>query len=634
MDKNTVIGFILIGIVLILFTWLNKPTPAQIEARRQQDSIARVEQARIAEAQRTPAPTVGEQPPVIETDSARAEYAANQYGVFASAAEGTDETFRLENDKLEIRFAGKGGRVSYVRLKEYVTHDSLPLILFDNTDSKFDLSLITANSRIINTGAMYFVSVPSSDPNALSLRLYAGSDAWLEYNYYLKPGAYALDFSVKAHGMNGILAPGSRSIDVTWEQAIRQQEMSRKFEDQFTGLFYKFQTNGVENLNQNAADAKKVANRLKWIAYKDKFFSSILVSNEGGFEATTFDSQPLKAEGYLKYFITQTSVPFDVQGEQPTDMQFYFVPNQYKLLKAYDKDLPADEQLDLKKLVPLGYSLFRWMNQYFILPIFAFLCSHIGSTGLAIFLLTFIVKLIIFPMTYTSYMSSAKMRVLRPQIEELNAKYPGSDKAMDRQKATMELYRRAGVNPMAGCLPMLLQMPILFALYWLFPANFDLRQESFLWAKDLSGYDAIFSWSGNIPFLSSFYGNHVSLFCLLMALANVLYTKVNSEMMNTGQQQMPGMKAMMYLMPVMMLFFFNQSAAGLSYYFLISSLISMAQTFGFRFIVNEEKLLAKLEANKKKPMKKTGFMQRLEKMQREQQETLRRQQQQQRGKKK
>ncbi|MDR2498173.1 MAG: membrane protein insertase YidC, partial [Tannerellaceae bacterium] len=374
-------------------------------------------------------------------------------------------------------------------------------------------------------------------------------------------------------------------------------------------------------------------NRLKWIAYKDKFFSSILVSQEEGFEATTFDSQLLKAEGYLKHFATQTSIPFDIQGEQATDMQFYFVPNQYKLLKDYDKDLPSDEQLDLKKLVPLGYSLFRWVNQYFILPIFAFLCSHIGSMGLAIFLLTLIVKLIIFPLTYTSYMSSAKMRVLRPQIEELNAKYPGTDKAMDRQKATMELYRRAGVNPMAGCLPMLLQMPILFALYWLFPANFDLRQESFLWANDLSGYDAIVSWSVDIPFISSFYGNHVSLFCLLMALANVLYTKVNAEMMNTGQQHMPGMKMMMYLMPLMMLFFLNQSAAGLSYYFLISSLISMAQTFGFRFIVNEEKLLARLEANKKKPMKKSGFMQRLEKMQREQQEVLRKQQQQ-RGKKK
>jgi YidC/Oxa1 family membrane protein insertase len=634
MDKNTVIGFILIGIVLIVFTWLNKPTPAQIEARRQQDSIAIVEQARIAEAQRAAAPNVVDElaPPPAVDDSTRAAFLAGRYGAFAAAAEGTDETFTLENDKLEIRFAGKGGQVSYVRLKEYVTHDSLPLILFKDTDSKFDLSLITANNRVINTSSMYFAPAPASDPNTLTLRLPAGDGAWLEYNYSLKPGEYILDFSIKAHELNGILAPSVRSLDISWEQAIRQQEKSRKFEDQFTGLFYKFLTDDVENLNQGKAEAKKVGNRLKWIAYKDKFFSSVLVSDEG-FESTTLDSRPLNAEGYLKYFAAQTSAPFDLQGEQASAMRFYFIPNHYSLLKSYDKDVPADEQLDLKKLVPLGYSMFRWVNQYFILPIFAFLCSHIGSMGLAIFLLTLIVKMVIFPLTFQSFMSSAKMRVLRPQIEEITAKYPGQDKALDRQKATMELYRRAGVNPMAGCLPMLLQMPILFSLYWLFPANFDLRQQSFLWADDLSGYDAVLSWTTEIPFLSSFYGNHVSLFCLLMALANVLYTKVNADMMNTGQQQMPGMKMMMYLMPLMMIVFLNQSAAGLSYYFLVSSLISMAQTYGFRFIINEEKLLARLEANKKKPMKKSSFMQRLEQMQRQQQETLRKQQQQ-RGKNK
>ena len=255
----------MIGIVLVAFTWLNKPTPAQIEARRQQDSIARVEQARMAEAQRTVAPKVDEQPsvPPAADDSTRAAFLAGRYGTFASAAEGTDETFTLENEKLEIRFAGKGGRVSYVRLKDYVTHDSLPLILFKETDSKFDLALITANSRVINTSSMYFTAVPSSDPNTLILRLQAGDGAWLEYNYYLKPNEYILNFSVKAHELNGILAPSVRSLDISWEQAIRQQEKSRKFEDQFTGLFYKFLTDDVENLNQGKAEAKKVGNRLK-----------------------------------------------------------------------------------------------------------------------------------------------------------------------------------------------------------------------------------------------------------------------------------------------------------------------------------------------------------------------------------
>ncbi|GHV50145.1 membrane protein insertase YidC [Bacteroidia bacterium] len=631
MDKNTVTGFILIGLVLVLFTWLNKPTPAQIEARRVQDSIARVEQARMAEQQRLAAEPVKEQVEQQELpaagDSAHTAYMSNKYGVFASAMEGTEETITLENEKMEIRFSNKGGRVSYVKLKEFVTHDSLPLILFEENSSKLDFTLVTANSRVVNTSSMYFTPVSGHDPNALTMRLHAGEDSYLDFVYTLKPNDYILQFSIAGHELNGVLAPSTRSIDLSWEQAIRQQEMSRKFEDQFTGLFYKYYTDDVENLNQGKADSKKISNRLKWIAYKDKFFSSVLISDDG-FEATTLDSKVLSAEGYLKYFTTQASLPFDLQGKDATSLRYYFGPNQYSLLKAYDKGLPASEQLDLKKLVPLGYSFLRGVNQYVILPIFDFLCAHIGSMGLSIFLLTLIVKTIIFPLTYKSYLSSAKMRVLRPQVEEINAKLPGQDKALERQKATMELYRRAGASPMAGCLPMLLQMPILIALYWLFPANFELRQQSFLWASDLSGYDAIASWSANIPFISSFYGNHVSLFCLIMAIANVAYTKINSDMMNTGQQQMPGMKMMMYLMPLMMLFFFNQSASGLSYYFLVSSLISMAQTFSFRFMINEKKLLAKLEANKKKPAKKkSSFMQRLEDMQKHQQEVVKKQQQ-------
>ena len=296
------------------------------------------------------------------------------------------------------------------------------------------------------------------------------------------------------------------------------------------------------------------------------------------------------------------------------------------MLKDYNDNLSGDVKPHLEKLVPLGWGIFRWVNQYFIIPLFNFLGSFISSYGLIIFLLTIIVKVILLPLTYKSYMSSAKMKVLRPQVEEINSKYPNPDQAMDKQRAIMELYSSAGASPMSGCIPMLLQMPILIALFMFFPSAIELRHESFLWANDLSTYDAIVSWDAQIPLISTFFGNHISLFCLLMTVTNIVYTKYNMEMTNTGQQQMPGMKAVMYMMPLMFLFIFNSYASGLTYYYFISTLVTIAQTLFFRYTVDEEKLLAKLEANKRRPVKKSGFLKRLEEAQKIQQETLRRQQ--------
>jgi YidC/Oxa1 family membrane protein insertase len=629
MDKNTVIGFVLIGLVLFLFTWLNRPTPEQIEARRMQDSIARVEQARQLEeqlqAQEREHASGGETQNELSPDSVKAAQLESRFGVFASSVEGTEETIALENERMEIRVSNKGGRISYVRLKDYTTHDSLPLILFEEDESKLDFTLITATNRVINTADLFFIPIKGDDPHTLTLRLNAGEDSYLDFIYTLQPDDYMLQYSIRGHGLNGVLSPGTNTIDLAWEQLVRQQEKGRKYEDQYAGLFYKFVADDVENLSQSGNKSERITNRLRWIAYKDKFFSTILISDDG-FEATTLESRQLASGAYLKHFSALTSLPFDLQGKEPTSLRYYFGPNHYSQLRGYDKNVAAGEELDLEKLVPLGASVFRWVNQYFIFPIFDFLCRHISNMGLVIFLLTIIVKTIIFPLTYKGYMSSAKMRVLRPQVEAINAKYPGQDKALERQKATMSLYSRAGASPMSGCLPMLLQMPILIALYMLFPASIELRQQSFLWAQDLSAYDAVISWTTYIPLVSPYFGNHVSLFCLLMALVNVFYTKFNMEMSNTGQQQMPGMKLMMYMMPLMLLVFLNQSASGLSYYYFISTLISILQTLAFRFFINEEKLLARLEANKKKPVKKSSFMKRLEDMQKQQQEVLRKQQ--------
>ncbi|MDR1356546.1 MAG: membrane protein insertase YidC [Tannerellaceae bacterium] len=632
MDKNTITGFVLIGLVLLFFTWLNRPTPEQIEARRTQDSIARVEQAKRLEEirlqeERTPADA--EMRDDALSDSAAMAEKESRFGVFASSVDGSEEYAQLENERLELRISSKGGQVSYARLKDYTTHDSLPLILFEGDESSIDFTLITATNRVVNTADLYFTPIEGSDPNTVTMRLKAGDKGYLDFIYTLTDD-YMLHYTIRGQGLNGILSPGTNALDVKWNQLIRQQEKGRKYEDQYTGLYYKFVADDVENLNVSGNRSERIPNRLRWIAYKDKFFSTILISDDG-FESTTLDSRQLASGAYLKRFNTVTSLPFDLQGREATSLRYYFGPNQYSQLKSYDKDASAGEQLDMEKLVPLGASVFRWMNQYFILPIFDFLGRHISNMGLVILLLTLIVKMAIFPLTYKGYMSSAKMRVLRPQVEALNAKYPGQDKALERQKATMDLYSRAGASPMSGCLPMLLQMPILIALYMLFPASIELRHQSFLWAQDLSAYDAVISWDAYIPIVSPYFGNHISLFCLLMVIVNVVYAKFNMDMTNTGQQQMPGMKFMMiYMMPLMLLVFLNQSASGLSYYYFISTLITILQTLSFRYLINEEKLLAKLEANKKKPSKKSGFMKRLEDMQKQQQEVLRKQQNQKR----
>ena len=635
MDKNTIIGFLLIGVVLIVFTWLNKPTPEQIEAqRRMQDSIAQIEYAKQLEQQKELSKDVKANDELAGLpDSVRLARLQNMFGVFADAMVGEDGSTVLENELIEVRLANKGGRIGYVRLKKYDNYKGEPLVLFDEKDSKFDFTLVTADNRVVNTGDLYFTPVKGNDPNSITMRLNTGEGSHLDFMYTLEPDDYMLRFSIKGTGLNGILSPGTTALDLLWQQKITQQEKGRKFEDRYATVYYKFVADDVEYLSETKNDSKQLSNRLKWIAYKDMYFSSVLIAANEGFESTAIDSRMLPEDGsFLKEYKTTTSVPFDLKGNEATDMRFYFGPNQFSLLKSYDEDVEKADQLDLEKIVPLGWGIFRWVNQYFVIPLFNFLGQFIHSYGLLIFLLTVIVKLILFPLTHKSFMSSAKMRVLRPQVEEINAKYPGQDKAMERQRATMELYSRAGASPMSGCLPMLLQMPILVALFMFFPSAIELRHQSFLWAHDLSTYDAIVSWNTYIPVITPYFGNHISLFCLLMTVTNIIYTKFNMEQSNTGQQQMPGMKFMMlYLMPVLLLVWFNNYSAGLCYYYFLSNLITIGQTYAFRYIADEKKLHAQMMENTKKPIKKSKWQMRLEEMQR-QQEALRKQQQQRGGK--
>jgi YidC/Oxa1 family membrane protein insertase len=614
----------------MLFTWLNRPDQSQIEAQqRYRDSLARVEYAQRADtAQQTVQPAVSSDAQAGLSDSLREAQRLLAYGVFAPVVEGKDELVTLENSRLELKFARRGGCLHSARLKEFVTFDGQPLVLFDGqAETSFSLALISAANRVVNTGDLYFTPLRSSDGRSLVMRLPVGEDGYMDFNYTLSADDYMLHFTIQSKGLNGILSPNINSLDISWQQKARHLEQGRKYENQYTGLYYKYAADDVESLNAGKNDEKQVSNRLKWIGYKNKFFSTALIADDSFF-ATRLQSKQLDdPSDYLKEFTTTTSVTFNPAGNDSVSFRYFIGPNRYSLLRAYDKGIPSDRRLELDNLVPLGYKLFRPVNKYFIIPIFDFLGTYFSNYGLIIFLLTLVVNIILFPLSYKSFMSSAKTRVLRPQVEEITARYPKQEQAMERQKATMELYSRAGASPMSGCLPMLLKLPVMLALYQLFPTSFELRQESFLWAKDLSTFDPIITWDFNIPFISSMMGNHLSLFCLLMVIVNVVYTKFTMEMQNTGQQQMPGMKMMMYLMPLMMLFFLNQSSAGLSYYFLVSMLITILMTLSFRYFVDEKKLLQKLEANKKKPRKKSAFMKRLEEAQRMQQEQQRKQQQ-------
>lgn len=626
MDKNTITGFVLIGVVLFAFSWFNRPTPEQIEAqRRYQDSLAQIELAQQMElAQKEQQAAMLQDSINNLPDSVRMQNMRQRFGDFAQAMTGEERQTTIENEVLELRVSNKGGRIVYARLKEYDDYQGQPLVLFDEQDSELNFSLVTADNRVVNTSELYFTPVQQGK-EGLTMRLAVGEAGYLDFVYTLTPNDYRVGFSIKGTGLNGLLSPNTRALDMVWSQDIRQQEKGRSFEERYVSLNYKLVADDVDRLSETRDDSKQISNRLRWIGFKDMFFSSVLIEKGEGFAESTLDSKMIAAGNVLKHFKATTAVPFDLQGREATELTYFFGPNKFALLKELDEGEPEGTEWELEKLVPLGWGIFRWVNQYFVIPLFDFLGGFISNYGLLIFLLTVIVKLILFPLTYKSYISSAKMRVLRPQVEEINAKYPGQEQALERQKATMELYSRAGASPMSGCLPMLLQMPILIALFMFFPSAIELRHQSFLWANDLSTYDAIVSWEANIPLISSYFGNHISLFCLLMTITNIVYTKFNMEMTNTGQQQMPGMQAMMYLMPLMFLVFFNQYASGLTYYYFISTLITILQTIFFRFTIDEEKLLAKLEANKRKPMKRSGFMKRLEEMQKMQEEQLRKQ---------
>ncbi len=618
MDKKSIIGLVIIGAILIGFSYYNN---RQMEKYQKEqaviDSVARAKMPKDASKQAAPAAQDQLQKENAINDSLEVAAISETVGAtMATAVRGTEEFYTLQNDRVKVVFSNKGGRIASVELLKYKRYNGDKLVLFTPERSQFDLNLFIGQS--ISTSRFYFQPVNVAKNAAISstdsvksaaFRLYTDASSYIEYVYTLKKGSYMVDFKVSFVGLERKLPSNMTSLDISWAMDAPQQEKGFKNENNYTAISYKFpgEEGDMEELSpMKDAVSEKVTTKLQWVDFKQQFFSSILVAKNSFTSGDLAQTTHKPDSGFVKNFKATLQVPFTAATKN-LDFSFYFGPNLFNELKKHD--------LGFEKVVPLGSWIIRWINRWVVIPVFDMLESHIASFGIIILILTILIKLVLFPLTYKSYLSMAKMRVLKPEVDQINAKYPKKEDALKKQQEVMALYRKTGVNPMGGCLPMLLQLPILFAMFKFFPASFELRQESFLWADDLSAFDSILK----LPFEIPLYGGHVSLFTLLMAVSLYLTSKINMGQMADTNQQMPGMKFMtLYMMPVMMLLWFNNYAAGLSYYYLLSNLITLGQTYIIRQTVDDEAVHAKLKENSKKPVKKSRFQQKLEEMAKQQ----------------
>ena len=620
MDKNTIIGALLIGAVLIGFTLFQQSSP-------QPQATPTTDTTQVVALSQSALRATG-----TGADGCTIDHPEDSVSVVgpvlpAYQQERPEQTVVLKNKKLTLKLSNKGASPVEATLADYTDQQKKPVQLFRQGDATLNLPLRTLENKIVNTSTAYFDVINQSDSAAV-LRMQIDSVAYLDFAYTLRPDDYRVGLTITGHELRRLLPVNMTTQDVEWRQRMPQQEQSWKFEGQYSGIYYHFPKGDVERLETSSESTEEIKESLQWVAFKDKYFSSVLINQRTGFQNNKLTLQAEKeGSGYVRSCSLVASFPMSVKEEMTqVPLTFIFGPNDYELLQRYDAELSQnDAPLQLDHLVYLGMSVFRWINKYLIIPIVTFLSGFLSNWGIIILLMTLIIKMLLWPFTHKSYLSQAKMRVLKPQIDEINAKYPGKDQEamMKRQTETMNLYRSAGASPMSGCLPMLLQMPFLIALYMYFPTSILLRGQSFLWAEDLSTYDAIISWDFNIPLISSFLGNHLSLFCVLMTVTNVIYTRYTMSQSPSSAEGMAGMKMMPYIMSIMFFFIFNQNASALSYYYFVSTLITILQYLAFRWTLNEEKLLHELEENKKKPRKKSKWMQRLEEAQRLQQEQQR-----------
>jgi YidC/Oxa1 family membrane protein insertase len=638
MDRNTLIGLLLIGAILIGFSIYNSPTQEQIAQQRKiQDSLRAMEQIKEKEVVQNAVENAVRQSIAENAENAGDESVSdsllnmekmNRYGVFYPAAEGLDTVHVLENEDLRLYISNKGGRIVKAELKEYRRYDSLPLVLFNADSSAFGIGLI-ANNRVVSTDSLYFRNINQSftlakqdDARSFTMRMELGKGKHLDYVYTLPGKGFMVDVSVKMTGMNDIIPPNINSLTLNWWQTNPRQEKNIEAEANASTIYYQFTDEEMDYLSETSDEKENIPNNLKWVAFKQQYFTSVLVAKNVLEKPTELETRKvIGSDQYTKHMRAELTLPFTHKASEQVDFSLYLGPNHFQTLKAYG--------LGMEKQIPLGWGIMGWINRFCVIPIFNFFEGFNLNYGIIILILTIVIKVVLFPLTYRAYLSSAKMKILKPEMDEINVKFANDD-PMKKQQAIMSLYKRAGVNPLGGCLPMLLQLPILFAMFRFFPASIELRQQGFLWADDLSTYDSIYDLPFNIPF----YGDHISLFTLLMTVSTILYTRMNSSQF-AGNAQMAQMKWIMYLMPVVFLGVFNNYSSGLSYYYFLANMITFSQQYLIRKFVDEDAIHRKIQENKKRPASQTKskFQQRIEDLAKKQQE-LQRQQQAKKGKKK
>lgn len=629
MNKNNIIGFLLIAVVLIGFSWYNQPSAEEQRTAFVQDSIAKAKHAEMEKASKAAA--------AKRQTNAKAKVEADSTALFYSALKGQAKKIVLKNEKVELTLNTKGATVEKAVIKGYVGHnlqvkdgsaDAKDVTLFDGNDQSLKFMLETKEANII-TSDLYFTPSNVTD-KSVTLTAVAGEGKTLTLTYTLG-NDYMLHMSLQANGMAGLFSPNYNKMDVDWSDKARQQERGFMFENRYTTLTYHNAEGGTDHLNEGSEKIdEKIEETIDWVSFKNQFFSAIIVAKDN-FEKDAFmTSIPQeKGSGYLKQFQAKMKTAFDPTGKKASEFEFYFGPNDFQILKNTEKESTFGKDLEFQKLVYLGWPIIRWINRFFTLYVFDWL-SNVFPMGIVLILITLLLKLITYPMVKKSYMSSAKMRVLKPKLEAATAQYNKPEDQMQKQQAMMAEYAKYGVSPLSGCIPMLIQMPVWVAMFNFVPNAIQLRGEKFLWMNDLSTFDPIFEWNTNIWLI----GDHLSLTCILFCVANLLYSwmtmrQQRDQMVGQQAEQMKMMQWMMYLMPLMFFFMFNDYSAGLNFYYFISLFFSAAIMWTLRKTTDDEKLLAILEKryqeNKNNPKKASGLMARmqaLQEMQRKQQEEM------------
>ena len=629
MDKRSIFAYILIGLVLITYFNFSQPSAEQIQAQKELAEATRREELR--------------KDSIVKADEAKfLSQIDDNSSLFYNVLKGENKNVTIQNEKVKVDISTYGGRIASVSLKDYEDQNGGNVVIFDSKDkinvTEANKDLNGSNTinfffksnladRNINTNELFFTPVNATDSSVVMRLDFKKGGRYIDFEYSLLGNSQIVNLNVTAHNMNDIIS--GNEANITWKQFIRQLEPGYEFEQRFSSATYKPVDDDSDYLSQMADKSEKIEEPLKWLAYKNQFFSSIMIAGENFTDADIKSETIQKGKGLLKRCTSTMKTPFDPTGAEPTKLQFYFGPNKFDVLKESNALVINNEKdPDLQEIIYFGWPIVRWINRFFVMPLFDLLSGFGLNMGLVLILLTLIVKAVVYPFTKKSYISSAKMRALKPYIDEINAKYTKKEDALKKQQETMALYQKFGASPMGGCLPMLIQMPIFIALYNFVPNAIALRQQSFLWAHDLSSFDSLISWDTYIWPI----GDHVSIFCLLFCLTQIINTYYTSKMQPSMggspemEQQQKMMRWMMYVMPVMFFFIFNEYSSGLNFYYFVSTLVSVFMFIYLRRVIKEDELLKKMEAyaesNKNNPAKQANMMARFEALQEQQKKLI------------